>query len=155
MNNNNNNNTNNTIRLADDPDARVFFDYAADIQNRTGYEFVNATVMSRFLDSFGCNILVAMNVWSLLDEYSLLPDCVKIPQYLWGLWYMRNYPKQSVACEKMGGCRGALDPKTLRKYVWIVITAIASLESVVVSVLCFAVHSFVCFCSQHFHADKV
>ena len=53
---------------------------------------------------------------------------------------MHNYPKQSVACEKMGGYRGALDPKTFRKYVWIVITAIAHLKPVVVSVLYFDVH---------------
>ena len=59
-----NNNNNNTIRLADDPHTCVFLDYAADIQNRTGCEFVDTTVLSRFLDSFDCNILVAMNIWS-------------------------------------------------------------------------------------------
>ena len=78
-----------------------------------GCEFVDTAVLLRFLYSFGCNILVAMNIWSMLDEHGLLPDSVKIPQYLWGLWYLRNYPKQSVACEKMGGCRGPLDPKRL------------------------------------------
>ena len=88
------------IVLRNDPDAAAFLDIARDIQNRTSYAFTKtSTVLTRFQDSFGCNVLVAMIMWSLLQQHDLLPAAVKVPQFLWGLWYMHNYPKILTACQ--------------------------------------------------------
>jgi hypothetical protein len=43
------------------------------------------------------------------------------------------YPGDKAASALAGGSQGAIDPKTLRKYVWTMIRAIASLEPFVVS----------------------
>jgi hypothetical protein len=47
------------------------------------------------------------------------------------------YPKnQKVACSTAGGSKGAIDPKTLHKYLWPMIRAISNLEVHVVSNFC-------------------
>ena len=46
------------------------------------------------------------------------------------------YPKETVLCGAMGDDKRAIDPKTIRKYIWPIITAIASLEQHVVSIVC-------------------
>ena len=52
---------------------------------------------------------------------------------LWALYFMKVYPKEGTACATAGGSGGAIDPKTLRKYVWPIILGLADLEPNVVS----------------------
>ncbi len=47
---------------------------------------------------------------------------------------MHVYPSEKVACSTVGGSNGAIDPKTLRKYIWPIIEGIASLEQYVVCI---------------------
>ena len=63
-------------------------------------------------------------VWSRLKEWQNT------------FYFMRAYPKQSITCAVVGGLAGAIDPKTLRKFIWPFIEAIAELTSDVVSLLC-------------------
>ena len=46
---------------------------------------------------------------------------------------MKVYANESPMCSVLGGTRGAIDPKTMRKWVWKFIQKIAELRPVVVS----------------------
>lgn len=87
----------------------------------------------RFREFFGAGVVVVMALWNLLVESELLPDDGQINHLLWTLFFFKVYPKQNVACSAAGGTRGAIDPKTFRKYIWPMVSAIADLEQVVVS----------------------
>ena len=52
---------------------------------------------------------------------------------LWALHFMKAYPKQDAGAAAAGGERGAMDPKTWKKYVWPFIHALSALEQYVVS----------------------
>ena len=45
---------------------------------------------------------------------------------------LKAYPKQAAVCSTVGGSAGAIDPKTLRKYMWPFIRAVANFEPAVV-----------------------
>jgi hypothetical protein len=51
---------------------------------------------------------------------------------LWTLHFLKAYPKQAAVCSAVGGSAGAIDPNTLRKYVWPFIRAVADFEPAVV-----------------------
>ena len=96
-----------TIVLRTGPDAAVFLDIGRDIQNRTSYAFTKtSTVLTRFQDSFGCNVLVAMMLWSLLQQHDILPAAAKVPESFGGLWYMCNDSKILTACQQLGRSGG-------------------------------------------------
>jgi len=40
---------------------------------------------------------------------------------------MKVYPREAPACSAVSGSGGAIDPKTLRKWVWIIMERIAKL----------------------------
>ena len=85
-----------------------------------------------------------MNLWRLLADYNLLPNKAKIKHLLWELYFMKVYPTEPPSCSVLGGSRGAIDPKTMRKWVWMLIQKIAKLGLVVVS----AVATHCCFYSH-------
>jgi len=87
----------------------------------------------RFREFFGASVLVVMALWNLLVDTDLLPENGQIVHLLWTLYFFKVYPKQNVACSAAGGTRGAVDPKTFRKYVWPFVSAISDLEQIVVS----------------------
>jgi hypothetical protein len=76
-----------------------------------------------------------MILWDLLVEHGLLPHKGKIKHLLWALYFMKVYATESATCSVLGGSQGAIDPKTLRKWVWPFIYAIDYLTSEVVSVI--------------------
>ena len=80
----------------------------------------------------------------MLVQCLLLPNDGQILHLLWALFFMKCYPTEEPACAAAGGQRGAVDPKTLRKYIWPFIVAIADLESHVVSNFIFILN--LCFC---------
>ncbi len=75
----------------------------------------------------------------MLTEHYLLPKDSGIVHMLWAMHFLCCYPKQEECCAAAGTQeKGAVDPKTWRKYIWPYIYALAELEHVVVSyLLCF------------------
>lgn len=106
------------------------------IQNRGGRR-KNATIIMetrRFRSFFGAGKEVVMHLWDLLVQHNLLPRKGKINHLLWALYFMKVYANESPMCSVLGGSNGAIDPKTMRKWVWNFIQAIEKLGPVVVSV---------------------
>ena len=89
----------------------------------------------RFRSFFGSSKEVVMHLWLLLAKHNLLPCKAKIKHLLWALYLMKVYPTEQSTCSVLGGSRGAIDPKTMRKWVWKFIRQIAKLGPVVVSVV--------------------
>ena len=86
-----------------------------------------------FCDFFGTNIEIVCMLWHLLLDHNLLPESGKPKHLLWTLYFFKVYPKQGPGCSAVGGSGGAIDPKTLRKWVWQFCDAIADLHAHVVS----------------------
>ena len=106
---------------------------ARDMQNR-GSRRVGAKVVEDrlFEEYFGVSVTVVLVVWNLLDEHDLIPEKGEIKHLLWALVFLKVYPKQGPVCSLVGGTKGAVDPKTFRKWVWKFIFNIELLDEVVV-----------------------
>jgi hypothetical protein len=83
----------------------------------------------RFRELFGVSPEVALVMWNLLLEYRLVPFKGTMTHFLWTLCFLKVYAKLQPMCALCGG----IDPKTLKKWVWAFIDALASLEGYVVS----------------------
>ena len=81
-----------------------------------------------FREMFGCSVLTSIIAWKLLSRYDMLPCGGKIHHLLWTLFFMKTYSKSKVMASTAG-----TDEKTMRKWVWLFIPALASLHTVVVS----------------------
>ena len=110
------------------------------IQNKSGRSGAPLTEVRAFREFFGTTAVVVAKLWSLLLQRDMIPEQGRTNHLMWALFFMRAYPKEGVTCATVGGSGGAIDPKTLRKYIWPFIHAIAELEPVVVS------FSFLLFC---------
>jgi hypothetical protein len=88
----------------------------------------------RFCKHFGASIGVVLHVWYTMDEGGLLPDKSKPKHLLWTLYLLKVYPREAPGCSAIGGRGGGIDPKTLRKWVWLFIERIAKLADKVVSI---------------------
>ena len=82
-----------------------------------------------FRELFGCGALIAIMLWQMLIEFLFLPEGGSMEHFLWSLMLMKVYGKERTLCSLAGG----VDPKTFRKWTWQFISAIADLESRVVS----------------------
>ncbi len=113
----------------------VFLRDARDIQNRTS-RCVGTAAMEdrRFRGLFGARIEIVLKVWSMLLEDGLRPKKSKPKHLLWTLYFLKVYPREAPGCSAVGGSKGAIDPKTLRKWVWLFIERIAELADEVVSI---------------------
>jgi hypothetical protein len=69
----------------------------------------------RFRGLFGARIEIVLKVWSMLLEDSLRPKKSKPKHLLWTLYFFKVYPREAPGCSAVGGSKGAIDPKTLRK----------------------------------------
>ncbi len=87
----------------------------------------------RFRSCFGAGKEVVMQLWDLLVAHNLLPCKATIKHLLWALYFMKVYATENSTCAVLGGSNGAIDPKTMRKWVWKFIEKIAELGPVVVS----------------------
>ena len=111
-----------------------FFRAARDIQNRTSRNAGTAAMEDRrFRELFGTSISIVLQVWHMMDDGGLLPEKTKPKHLLWTLYFMKVYPREAPACSAVGGSGGAVDPKTLRKWVWLIMERIAELADNVVS----------------------
>ena len=122
----------------DAPSVQDVYILAKDIQNRFSNEAFSpeATEDRRFRSFFGCGAAVALIAWQMLNVYELLPDSAMLVHLLWVLFFMKRYPTEDHACSTVRGNQGAIDPKTLCKHIWPLITALSDLEPYVVSVQC-------------------
>ena len=111
-----------------------FMHEAYEIHNRTSRR-VGSQMMEtrRFRKFFGISAAVTMILWDLLVEHNLLPPKGKIKHLLWSLYFLKIYSNEEPTCAVLGGSKGAIDPKTMRHWVWAFIRAIAKLGPVVVS----------------------
>jgi hypothetical protein len=131
----------------DDDDLHdIFFRAARDIQNRTS-RIVGTAEMEdrRFRELFGARMDIVVLLWEMMEEDNLLPKKSKPKHLLWSLYFMKVYPREGPGCAAVGGSGGAIDPKTLRKWVWLFIERIAELADDVVSVVYCRVPSTVVF----------
>ena len=82
-------------------------------------------------------------VWDMLGEGGLCPEKSEPKHLLWTLYFLKVYPREGPGCAAVGGSRGAVDPKTMRKWVWLLLERIAELADEVVRSLlyrCLARH---------------
>ncbi len=68
----------------------------------------------------------------MLLEDGLRPKKSKPKHLLWTLYFLKVYPREAPGCSAVGGSKGAIDPKTLQKWVWLFIERITELEDEVV-----------------------
>ena len=116
-------------------DDAVFSCAARDIMNRVGRKVgTSAREDRRFREHFGAPFAIVRMVWDMLVEGGLLPEKGKPKHLLWMLYLMKCYPKESPGCAVVGVSRGAIDPKTMRKWVWLFLERINDLADEVVSV---------------------
>lgn len=82
-----------------------------------------------FRESFGCGPFVALESWNMLCTLQYLPDGGTMEHMFWALLFKKQYCKTKALRTLCGGD----DAKTIRKWVWLFIDALAELESSVVS----------------------
>lgn len=88
----------------------------------------------RFRELFGCSSAVVARAWNDIEdvlEWTGLEkyNTRKLHHLLWALLFLKVYRKESTLSILVGG----VIEKTYRKWVWLYVAALASLESFVVS----------------------
>jgi hypothetical protein len=69
----------------------------------------------------------------MLGEGDLRPEKSKPKHLLWALYLLKVYPRDGPRCSAVGGSKGAIDPKTVHKWVWLFLERIDKLADMVVS----------------------
>jgi len=106
----------------------AFHCVARDIMNRASWKVGSAAREDRrSRKHFGAPFAIVRMVWDMLVEGGLLPEKGKPKHLLWMLYFLKCYPKESPGCAVVGGSRGAIDPKTMRKWVWLFLERINDL----------------------------
>jgi hypothetical protein len=127
------------MRTGDETEDAVFFRAARDIMNRTARNVGSAAMeYRRFRSFFGARYNIVKMVWDMLGEGGLRPEKCEPKHLLWALYFLKVYPREAPGCAAVGGSKGAIDPKTMRKWVWLVLERIADLADVVVSACSFS-----------------
>jgi hypothetical protein len=83
-----------------------------------------------FREHFGCGAQTALALWALIVSSAMLPEGGSLHHTLWTLLFMKVRAKSEVMSRSCGGA----DKTAIRKWVWLFVPAIASLESLVASV---------------------
>ena len=107
------------------PSLQDVFNAGKDMMNRSEKEMGAIQVEDRrFREMFGVGPLIALSAWSLLCTNGLLPEVGTLTHFLWTLCFLKVYAKQGPLCVLCGGC----DHKTVMKWVWLFVGALADLE---------------------------
>ena len=116
-------------------DDTVFFCAARDIMNRVGRMVGTAAREDcRFREHFGgAPFTIVQMVWDMLVAGRLLPKKGEPKHLLWTLYSLKCYPKEGPGCAAIGALKGAIDPKTMRMWVWLFLEHINKLADHVVS----------------------
>ena len=77
---------------------------------------------------FGCSAGSALHLWNLIVHEDALPSGGTLRHMIWTLFFVKVYPTDRT-CKIMLGA----DDKTIRKWVYVFMQAISSLEGIVVS----------------------
>ena len=85
----------------------------------------------RFRAIFGVSAQVAVTAWSMMEVHSVLPPNPKFVHFLWALAFMRTYPANDTTLSCL---MGGSDPKTIGKYVWLLVRSLYELNETVVSI---------------------
>jgi len=122
----------------------TFHHAAREIMNRAGRGVGTAAMEDRhFRSFFGAQFEIVRMVWDMLGEGGLCPEKSEPKHLLWTLYFLKVYPREGPGCATIGGSRGAVDPKTMRNWVWLFLERIAELADEVVRSLlyrCLARH---------------
>ena len=115
-----------------------------EIMNQAGRRVGTAAMEDRRSRSlFGALFEIVHMVWDMLGEGSLHPEKNKPKHLLWTLYFLKVYPREGLGCTAIGMSRGAVDPSTMYKWVWLFLERITKLADEVVSSLlycCLARH---------------
>ena len=115
------------------PTAADFLLAGKDIQNKAGRPIGSAGTEDRhFREFFRAGPFVVSQLWNLLAHNNFIPLEGEMKHLLWMLHFLKAYPKQAAVCSTVGGSAGAINPKTLQKYMWPFIRAVANFEPAVV-----------------------
>ncbi len=88
----------------------------------------------RFRSFVGAWFEIVRMVWDMLGGGGgLCPKKSKPKHLLWTLYFFKVYPREGPGCAAVGRLRGAVDPKTMRKWVWLFLERITELADKVVS----------------------
>jgi hypothetical protein len=79
----------------------------------------------KFKANFGCSLQVASKIWILLDVLNEGPRGGQVKHMLWALMFLKVYATEEVLADKTGVHRD-----TYRKWVWLFVPRIASIEVV-------------------------
>jgi len=79
----------------------------------------------QFISMFGCTLDIVMIVWRKLVLQEMLPDDARVKHLLWTLAFLKVYGSEYVMAS-MFRCT----EKTMRKWVWLFIDKMSSLEIV-------------------------
>jgi hypothetical protein len=71
----------------------------------------------------------------MLGEGDLCPKNSKPKHLLWALCFLKVYPREGPGYSAVGGSKGAIDPKTMRNWVWLFLECTAKLADNVVSTI--------------------
>ena len=82
--------------------------------------------LRRFKATFGVTPLLCSVLWNWMDDDQKLPEGASPIHLLWTLMFLKLYDTEDVLSLI---CR--CDPKTHRKWVWLMLSAIASIDDVV------------------------
>jgi len=120
-----------------DTEEAVFRCDAWEIQNRTSWSVGTATMEDRrFRGLFTARIEIVLKVWSMLLKDGMRPKKSKPKHLLWMIYFLKGHLREAPGCSAVGGSKGAINPKTLRKWVWLFIECITKLADEVVSTFC-------------------
>jgi len=91
------------------------------------------TAERRFRSAFGCGPNVVAKAWHLL-AHDHIPAGGDEPEHLlWALMFLKLYLNETT----WAGMAGGVDEKTVRKWSWMFVDQLASLEPIVVSYYCY------------------
>jgi hypothetical protein len=101
-------------------DADVFFWEAQVIMNQSNKKIGTAAMKEcRFRSFFGAQKEIVLKVRGMLGEGGLRPKNSEPKHLLWALYFLKVYTREGPGCSAVGGSKGTINPKTMRKWVWL------------------------------------
>jgi hypothetical protein len=101
------------------------------IMNRASRKIGTVAVEDRQLRSlFGAQKEIVKMVWDMLGEGSPHPNNSKPKHLLWALYFLKVYLREGPRCCAVGGLKGAINPKTMRKWMWLFLERITKLADI-------------------------
>jgi hypothetical protein len=115
-------------------EADVFFRDARDIMNQMSQKVgTDAKEDLQFRSFFGARMEISLMLWDMLGEGSLRPMKSRPKHLLWAMFFFKVYPREGSRCSAVDGLKGAIDPKTMWKRVWLFLERIAEQANHMVS----------------------